>query len=81
MPSLLKSPAAKPCGLLPTAIGEPAAVTVCCPNVPAPNGDVPSGQLLLDVSRRDTFPPGDRLGLPTPTMVVVSDQLPAEPPV
>src|SRR5260370_20620474 len=80
-PSPSKSPAVKSCGLLPTPIGEPAAVTVCCPKVPVPRLPPPSGQLLLDVSRRDTLPLGDRLGLPTPMMVVVRDQLPAEPPV
>src|SRR5271154_3021782 len=80
-PSPLKSPAATLPGLVPTATGEVLPATVCCPNVPAPSPATPSSRLLLLVSRIDTFPVGERLRLPIPTMVAVSDQLPADPPV
>jgi hypothetical protein len=35
----------------------------------------------LEVSSKETFPLGDRVLLPTPTIVVVKDQLPVVPPV
>ena len=81
-PEVLNLPAATLCGLLkPPVTGEVLPATVCCPYVPAPSPAIPNSRLLLLVSRRDTFPVGDRLRLPIPTMVAVSDQpVASEPP-
>src|ERR1700733_11825369 len=80
-PSPLKSPTATLSGLLPIPMGDPVPPTVCCAMVPPQTKPVPGGKPPLDVSRRDTFPPGDSDRLPVPVIVAVSDQFPVVPPV